>query len=338
MMRLRLPALLILVLLCTVAAACGDDDDAGSAASVTTATQAAAAAFPVTIEHKYGTTELEKAPERIVTVGYNEQDTLWALGVAPVGVTDWMGFENGIGPWAEEAAAAAGPKPELLKDTDGIGFEKIAALRPDVIVALYTSLTKADYDKLVQIAPVVAPPKGTPDWGIEWQDTVGILGEVTGKQDEAEKVIADVEAAQAQAKADHPEFAGKTASMAMSLDGMWAYGKDDPRSKLLESLGFELSPELVAAVGDDFSSKISSEKADLFDLDTVVWLGGQKDLDALTDSGVYNRLAVHQEKRDIFIAMERPDKAMNAIGFQTPLSIQESLDVLVPALAKATAS
>ena len=134
MMRLRLPALLILLLLCTVAAACGDDDDAGSAASVTTATQAAAAAFPVTIEHKYGTTELEKAPERIVTVGYNEQDTLWALGVAPVGVTDWMGFENGIGPWAEEAAAAAGPKPELLKDTDGIGFEKIAALRPDVIV------------------------------------------------------------------------------------------------------------------------------------------------------------------------------------------------------------
>ena len=338
MMRLRLPALLILLLLCTVAAACGDDDDAGSAASVTTATQAAAAAFPVTIEHKYGTTELEKAPERIVTVGYNEQDTLWALGVAPVGVTDWMGFENGIGPWAEEAAAAAGAKPELLKDTDGIGFEKIAALRPDVIVALYTSLTKADYDKLVQIAPVVAAPKGTPDWGIEWQDTVGILGEVTGKQDEAEKVIADVEAAQAQAKADHPEFAGKTASMAMSLDGMWAYGKDDPRSKLLQSLGFELSPELVAAVGDDFSSKISSEKADLFDLDTVVWLGGQKDLDALTDSGVYNRLAVHQEKRDIFIAMERPDKAMNAIGFQTPLSIQESLDVLVPALAKATAS
>ena len=281
---------------------------------------------------------VEKAPERIVTVGYNEQDALWALGVAPVGVTDWMGFENGIGPWAEEAAAAAGPKPELLKDTDGIGFEKIAALKPDLIVALYTSLTKADYDKLVQIAPVVAPPKGTPDWGIEWQDTVAILGEVTGKQDEAEKVIVDVEAAQAQAKADHPEFAGKTASMAMSLDGMWAYGKDDPRSKLLESLGFELSPELVAAVGDEFSSKISSEEADLFDLDTVVWLGGQKDLDALTDSAVYNRLAVHEEKRDVFIAMERPDKAMNAIGFQTPLSIQESLDVLVPALAKATAS
>jgi iron complex transport system substrate-binding protein len=336
MTRLRFPALLTLLLLSLVAAACGDDD-AGPAASSTTSSEAAAA-FPVTIEHKYGTTELDEAPERIVTVGYNEQDALWALGVAPVGVTDWMSFENGIGPWAEEAAAAAGPKPELLKDTDGIAFEKIAALRPDVIVALYTSLTKADYDKLVQIAPVVAPPKGTPDWGIEWQETVEILGEVTGRQAEAEKVVADVEANVAQAKADHPEFAGKTASMAMALDGMWAYGKDDPRSKLLESLGFELSPELVAAVGGEFSSKISGEKADLFDLDTVVWLGGQKDLDALTESGVYAGLPVHEEKRDVFIAMERPDKAMNAIGFQSPLSIQESLDVLVPALAKATAS
>ena len=33
--------------------------------------------------------------------------------------------------------------------------------------------------------------------------------------------------------------------------------------------------------------------------------------------------------------MERPDKAMNAIGFQTPLSIAQSLDVLVPAFAAA---
>jgi iron complex transport system substrate-binding protein len=202
MTRFRFPALLVLLLLSLVAAACGDDD-ARPAASSTTSSEAAAA-FPVTIEHKYGTAEFDEAPERIVTVGYNEQDALWALGVAPVGVTDWMGFENGIGPWAEEAAAVAGPKPELLEDTDGISFEKIAALRPDVIVALYTSLTKPDYDKLVQIAPVVAPPKGTPDWGIEWQATVEILGEVTGRQAEAEKVVADVEASVAQTKADHP--------------------------------------------------------------------------------------------------------------------------------------
>ena len=89
----------------------------------------------------------------------------------------------------------------------------------------------------MQIAPVVAPPKGTPTGASSGRTPSGILGEVTGKQDEAEKVIADVEAAQAQAKADHPEFAGKTASMAMSLDGMWAYGKDDPRSQAARVAG-----------------------------------------------------------------------------------------------------
>ena len=78
-----------------------------------------------------------------MTVGLNEQDAFFALGVAPVGLTDWMGFENGIGPWAEEAAAAAGPKPELLEDTDGISFEKIAALRPDVLKPIDSSTRNA---------------------------------------------------------------------------------------------------------------------------------------------------------------------------------------------------
>jgi ABC-type Fe3+-citrate transport system substrate-binding protein len=106
-----------------------------------------------------------------VTVGLNEQDAFFALGVAPVGVTDWMGFENGIGPWAQEAAKAAGDPPELLTNTDGIRFEKIAALRPDVIVALYSDLKESDYEKLSQIAPVVASPDGHADFGIPWQET-----------------------------------------------------------------------------------------------------------------------------------------------------------------------
>ena len=69
------------------------------------------AAFPVTIEHRYGTTEITERPERIVSVGLNEQDAFFALGVAPVGVTDWMGFEHGIGPWAETARRPPATRP-----------------------------------------------------------------------------------------------------------------------------------------------------------------------------------------------------------------------------------
>ena len=51
-----------------------------------------AADFPVRIEHAYGETIVQTAPQRVVSVGYHEQDFLYALGVAPVGVHEWFGY------------------------------------------------------------------------------------------------------------------------------------------------------------------------------------------------------------------------------------------------------
>src|SRR5690606_20608019 len=71
-------------------------DDSGAAAPTTEATSdtgsdAPSDAFPVTIEHKYGETTIEEEPERVVAVGFTDQDTLLALGVVPVGIRDWYG-------------------------------------------------------------------------------------------------------------------------------------------------------------------------------------------------------------------------------------------------------
>lgn len=55
------------------------------------------------IQHKYGSTEASGSPERVVTVGYNEQDPVLALGVEPVGVRDWFGDQpNAVWPWARD--------------------------------------------------------------------------------------------------------------------------------------------------------------------------------------------------------------------------------------------
>src|SRR5690606_11042198 len=86
-------------------AACGGDEDeptatsTGTAASTATATasgtvaatEPAAGAFPVTIEHEFGETTIEQAPERVVAAGFNEVDFLLAFGVVPVGVRDFIG-------------------------------------------------------------------------------------------------------------------------------------------------------------------------------------------------------------------------------------------------------
>jgi iron complex transport system substrate-binding protein len=330
----RLLATLALLLMTSLlAVGCGDDEPE-PAASGTAGAEAAPGAFPVTIEHKYGSTEIAEAPKRVVTVGLNEQDAFMALGTVPVGVTDWMGFDHGIAPWAEDKLGSA-EKPELLTNTDGIQFEKIAALRPDVIVALYSDLKKGDYDKLSQIAPVVAPPDGHADYGIPWQDTTRTVGRILGKAEEADKLVDDLEARIAKEREAHPEFQGKTASMAMSYQGIWVYGPDDPRSRLLTDLGFKLSPEISKLFVKDYAGKISDEQVQLLDLDAVAWFATDDEAKKLQRSRVYNQLDVHKEGRDFVVVDSRPDQAYNAVGAQTVLSIPLSLDVLVPALAKA---
>ncbi len=62
--------------------------------------------FPVTIEHKYGSTEIGAQPQRVVTIGFTDHDVVLARGVGPVGVgTDDDGYSKdqpfGIWPWAQ---------------------------------------------------------------------------------------------------------------------------------------------------------------------------------------------------------------------------------------------
>ena len=82
-----------------------------------------AAAFPVTIEHKYGSSTIEAQPTRVVTVGFSDQDALLALGVIPVGIRDWYGDQpNAVWPWATEALGDA--KPEVLSSSE-LNYEQI---------------------------------------------------------------------------------------------------------------------------------------------------------------------------------------------------------------------
>ena len=67
--------------------------------------------LPVTVEHALGTTTVEAEPTRVVTVGVTEQDTVLALGVTPVGVTDWYGDQPyATWPWAQDELGDATPE------------------------------------------------------------------------------------------------------------------------------------------------------------------------------------------------------------------------------------
>ncbi|MCU0492912.1 MAG: ABC transporter substrate-binding protein [Chloroflexaceae bacterium] len=220
------------------------------------ATQPATSAFPLTIAHTFGSTTLDAAPERIVTVGLTEQDALLALGVTPVGTTEWFGGHPGaLWPWA--TPKLTGDMPTVVGDSQGMNYETIAALKPDLILARYAGLTQEQYDTLSKIAPVVAQPAEHANYGVPWQELTQTVGQIVGKPDEAARLVADVEGRFAAARAAHPEFDGARAVVVMPYQTLWVYGRDDARSRLLTNLGFVLPDELDAIVGKKFAVELS---------------------------------------------------------------------------------
>ena len=314
-------------------AACGG----GSKSPAASDSQAPAgeAAFPVTIDHKYGSTTVKAEPKRIVVVGLVEQDALLSVGVVPVGTTEWFGEQPGaIWPWATGKLAGAA-KPQVLTDTDGIQFEKVAALRPDLILGLYSGLTDQDYRTLSKIAPTIAQPKGALDFGASWQDVTRTVGAAVGRTAQADQVVADVQAQIAAVRTAHPEFAGRTALMATTYEGYYVYGPQDARGRLLTDLGFKLPDGLATITGKDFGANLSKERTDLLDTDVLIWLVDDyaKDKAKVQADPLYAKLAVKTEGRDIYL--ENNELEGSATSFVTALSLPFLLGKLVPQLAAA---
>lgn len=292
-------------------------------------------AFPVTIEHKYGSTTIEAQPERIVTVGLIDHDALLALGIVPVGTTEWFGgYPGALWPWAEEKLTElGGDVPTVVGGADGINFEQIAALNPDLILGFYAGITADEYALLQEIAPTVAQPADYVDYGTPWQDMTRAVGQAVGKADEADALVADVEAIIAQVRADHPEFDGATSVVATPYQGIWVYGPQDVRGRLLTMLGFDLPAGLAAITGAEFGGNLSMERADLLDVDVIIWLDAAE-AEGELGGPVYSSLPVHTAGHEVFLDSYN-DPLGGATSFVSVLSLPFLLDGLVPQLADA---
>ncbi len=120
--------------------------------------------YPVTITHALGKTIVNQPPERIVTLGWSSEDAVLALGKIPVGMPHYRFFESGIFPWNEERLGATRP---YLFEGD-IDYEAIAALRPDLILGIYSGIDDLAYKRLSSIAPTVA--YRTAPWSADWKE------------------------------------------------------------------------------------------------------------------------------------------------------------------------
>ncbi|WP_020392194.1 iron-siderophore ABC transporter substrate-binding protein [Kribbella catacumbae] len=309
--------------------ACGSDD-AGDAAPVT----GGSAGFPVTLKNTFGETTIQKKPERIVTLGWNAQDVVYALGETPVGMPRVTYGPTPAGTTAWDADKFDSAKTTLLDASESIPFEKVAALRPDVILAPYEGFDKATYTKLSEIAPTVAYP-GAP-WQTTWQDQTTLIGKALGKSAEADKLVAGIKDLTAKAAAEHPEFKGKTLSIQSFGAENYVYMPGDPRVQILNEMGFVNAPGVEALEKTnskkEFALTVSKERVNELDADVVVGYIDGMTPEKFAADPVYASLGSFKRGSTYLMTDQQVISGMSAVSV---LSVPWVLDKIVPGLAKA---
>jgi iron complex transport system substrate-binding protein len=304
------------LLLAVTACASGDDDDA----AVPAASGSAAAAFPVTIEHKFGSTTIEKKPERIVTVGWNDQDFVLSLGQVPVSTREWF-TQYPTYPWVKDKLGGT----TLPTFSAEINFEAIIKQKPDLILAVYETISKETYAKLSQIAPTVIQSSAYKDEMTPWDVQTLTTGKALGKAAEAQALVEKVKAKLDEAKQANPQFAGKVLveDYGPEKGQHWLVPGDDPRRAMFDALGFTAQKE---------SEDVSEERLDLLDRD-VLFINGATKSDML-ESPVFSRLKAVKEDRTLYTSFETP--LSGALSYSGPDALLYALNILVPQLKNAT--
>ena len=276
--------------------------------------------YPVTIQHAFGETVIEKAPERIVTISWGNQDVPLALGVAPVGVS--------------KANYGA---PVVFDDTDGLDYEAINDAQPDVILAAYSGLTQEEYDRLSEIALVVAYP--TLAWQTGWRDQIILDAAGMGLKVEGEALVKNLEQLIADKAAAYPQIKGKKAAFfwfsPTDLGNAYIYMPVDPRAAYLTDLGMSFPDSVMQLSADSqsFAVQISAENFDMLtDLDIIISYGDETLLAALQADPLASTIPAVKNGAVVVI---KDGSYLSASCTPSALSIPATIDEYLALIAQA---
>ncbi|PFG12088.1 siderophore ABC transporter substrate-binding protein [Bacillus sp. es.036] len=173
--------ILTLSALAMIVAACGTNNSAATEtnaeATVSSETE------EVMVKHELGETTVQKNPEKVVVFDFGTLDTLDKLGVEVAGVPQ-ANIPSYLSKYEADTYENAGG----LKEPD---FEQIAEMNPGLIII---SGRQSDaYEELSKIAPTVYMGVDTTEYMSSFKENVTTLGELFGKEKEAEEELAKID-------------------------------------------------------------------------------------------------------------------------------------------------
>jgi iron complex transport system substrate-binding protein len=218
------------------------------------------AAFPRTVEHAMGQTEIPRQPERVVVLDTGELDTALSLGVTPVGAVTTAVSDGFLSYLAEDAADV-----EVVGTIAEPNLEAIAALRPDLILSNRTRHEDL-YDELSQIAPTVFAERV----GAVWKDNFLLDAEALGLEDDAVQQLEKYETAAAGVGRSIGDPAGTTISALRFVDGtIRVYSPQSFIGTVLADIGLDQLEVPVADVPT--FTELSAEELTRADAEIVLY-------------------------------------------------------------------
>src|ERR1700730_17719186 len=227
---------------------------------------------PLPITHAFGETTIPEPPKRVVSAGLTGQDDLLALGIVPVAVTNWFGDQPfGVWPWAQTSVAYA--KPVVLNLDNGIQVQRIAGLKPDLIVATDAGLDQDTYQKLAAIAPTLAQSDG--DALFEpWKDQAKAIGQAGYQSGQMTSLINGVDKGFTAVADKYPQFKSKrVVLMQGKLHDDNLVATTGWRTEFLTQMGLTFSESIAPLAVDQERAFVARDKIKsvLGAADLLIW-------------------------------------------------------------------
>ena len=318
-------AALIAVLMVAFLASCasgGGGKDAKESGS------SAGGEFPVTIKTTLGSVTVDKTPQRVVALTGAHADALYALGIDPIAVT--LGTTDGLKdyPWLAKHLDTELIDEGLVNADFAASPEKIAALKPDLILGFPDMFKKGDvYEKLSKVAPVVT---GIDD-NDAWQTRLELVATAVGMSDKLGGIVDAVHQEFDSAAAAAPQLTGATYQWVRWDEGaeQFYFGN----GSLFELFG--LIPSANQDNTQNTDAALSFENLDQLDADVLaIWAPGESGRAKLEADPRFANLP--SVKNNAVVWADLP--MANAINSPGPSALSYVVSIVAPTLQQASTS